>query len=135
MTILRIVATILVLGPFFGFAGTVYGQVGAFNVISESEVTKAGDLAPYIYFALVATLIGLLAFLPGVFLHAVIAKRTGVYSMAVWILILTMSIFTCVMGFPIGTVLGLVSIILLFTLPTFKKMRPGSDDARGAAVG
>ena len=135
MTILRIIATILLLGPVFGFSGTVYAKVGAFNELSESGAQpKPGVLSRHIQTALITTLFGWLFFLTGVALHAIIAKGTGVYSMTIWVFILTMSIFNCVMDFPIGTVLGLVLIILLFTLPTFRKMRAGVNDVRSAAV-
>lgn len=69
--------------------------------------------------ALCSTSLGIAAFLLGMTLHAILARATGEYSRSTWRLMLTMSILLCFGALPVGV----ISLILLFTIETFNKMR------------
>jgi hypothetical protein len=115
MRLLREIATLFVLGPLIGVAITVFGMLRLFNEIAIDSSTVQRDLG----LILSSTSLGVVAFVFGVVLHAILAKKTGCYSNYTWRLMLTMSIVLCFLAFPIGVVM----LVLLFTLETFKKMR------------
>jgi len=133
MKILRWLASLLVIGPLVGVIGTVYVMHAASTAVSSGAQPNAETIVHFLRIALFATFLGILAFLFGVVLHALVARKTGTYSRDVWILILAVSILLCVAAFPGGTVLGGATIILLFTLKTFRRMlrneRPGLEQA------
>ena len=63
-----------------------------------------------------------LALRSGVTAHLVIAKSSQVYPRDAWYFILVNGIIF-LFEFPLGTVLGGITITLLFTLQTFKNMK------------
>lgn len=66
-----------------------------------------------------------LAFLVGVVLHAVVAVRTHQPCRWAWWLILLVGCVAAVVVRPVGTVVGGILIVLLFTIKPFKIMRWG----------
>ena len=132
MRMLRWVASLLVVGPVVGLIFTAYGMVSSFLHVSQGGAKPNPEfLSRCIQIALFATFLGILAFPLGVILHALVARKTGTYSRRVWILILEMSILLCLVAFPGGTVLGGVTIALLFILKTFRRMLRDEHPVRG----
>ena len=127
MKTIRIIATVMVLGPLVGLVGVVAGMTSSF-----AELAKAADdirtdaLATRISIALYSQAFSAIAFPAGVFLQGFAAKRSGIYLRSVWILMLCMSILYVIQN-PVGIVLGGTALVLLFTLQTFKNMRIGEQ--------
>jgi len=104
--------------------GNIYGYFRAAAYLQQAAgYVRPGIVSHYIMVALSAALLGFVMFLIGVVLHAAIARKTGNYQKSVWILIFVMSVLLCFAAPPTGAVLGGVTLLLLFTLKTFKRMR------------
>ena len=123
MRVARAIASLLTLGPIAGIVGHVDGKTRAYRLMGRSETeTIAPQLADAISIALYSVAIGMLCYIIGVTAHLVIAKRSQVYPRYAWYLILASSIIF-LFEFPLGTVLGGITITMLFTLQTFKNMK------------
>jgi len=122
---LRVVATVFVLGPILGLLPTIYGMVRAFNhAASSGGSTDVTALGESVSLSLLATAVGIAVFPVGVLLHWLVARHAQTYPHWVRQTILLGSIVMCV-AFPLGTVVGGVTIVLLFASKTFRKMRAG----------
>ncbi len=133
VSLLRGFATLLVLGPLIGLAFTTVGMLVVFQQIASGQSSAALRGLPS-HTALVAALwstgFGVVAFPLGMTLHAVLARATGEYSRYTWRLMRNMSILLCFDALPVGV----ISLILLFTIETFNKMRmanrPAAEETR-----
>lgn len=72
-----ILATIGATAPFIGLFGTVWGIMNSFIGIAKSQTTNLAVVAPGIAEALLATAIGLVAAIPAVVLHNMLARYTA----------------------------------------------------------
>ena len=127
MKAIRGIATILVLGPLVGIGVRILSYLWSIHTTAANRgdsVAVQKALASGIAISIYAMLLGLVAFALGVLIHAVLARKTAIYSRRVWGLILVMSVVLC-LDFPMGTLPGVITITLLFTLDTFRKMRSG----------
>ncbi len=68
-------ATIGTLGPLLGLVGTVWGMIGAFRVIANSNRIDPKALAGQISHALVVTLLGVALSVPAIFFHTFYRNR------------------------------------------------------------
>lgn len=124
MRIVRAIASLLILMSIAGPLGWLYGKFKAYDLLGEHDVKAvAPELGSAIGISLYSATLGTLCFLIGVAIHIVIAKRTSVYPRHAWFLILVSSSVAFMLEYPFGTVLGGVMIVMLFTLPIFKRMR------------
>jgi len=123
----RVIASVLALGPLVGLIGVVAGMTTSFAELAKAaEDIRTEALAVRISIALYSQAFALIAFPVGVFLHSFAAKRSGIYSRGAWILMLCMSILYIIQN-PAGIILGGTTVVLLFTLQTFKNMRNGEQ--------
>lgn len=77
-------AVIASLGPMLGLVGTVYGMIGAFMVLGESQSTpNASALASNISHALSVTLVGIAISVPAIFFNAFFRNRITKVTMDV----------------------------------------------------
>jgi biopolymer transport protein ExbB len=77
-------AVIASLGPMLGLVGTVYGMIGAFMVLGESQSTpNASALAANISHALSVTLVGIAVSVPAIFFNAFFRNRITKVTMDV----------------------------------------------------
>jgi biopolymer transport protein ExbB len=77
-------AVIASLGPMLGLVGTVYGMIGAFMVLVESQSTpNASALASNISHALSVTLVGIAVSVPAIFFNAFFRNRITKVTMDV----------------------------------------------------
>lgn len=124
MKIIRFIASLLTFGPIGGLLGFVFGNTKVLQIImqanSEHEVEE--QLESAVGIALGSVAIATLCFLVGATIHFIVARRSQVYPHYVWRLIFFNSIVFLLL-FPLGTVLGGITLALLFSLQTFKKMR------------
>ena len=72
-------ASIVVLAPFIGLFGTVWGIMNSFQSIATSKNTSLAIVAPGIAEALLATAMGLLAAIPAVMAYNKISSETNRY--------------------------------------------------------
>jgi biopolymer transport protein ExbB len=68
-------AVIASIGPMVGLVGTVFGMIGAFQVLGHGESKSAADLAKEIAKALSITLVGIGIAVPGIFFNAFYRNR------------------------------------------------------------
>ncbi|WP_245259298.1 tonB-system energizer ExbB [Methylobacterium sp. 77] len=74
-----ILASIGSIGPFVGLFGTVWGIMGSFIGIANSNTTNLAVVAPGIAEALLATGIGLVAAIPAVVIYNALTRSIGAY--------------------------------------------------------
>ncbi|MCC0808479.1 tonB-system energizer ExbB [Methylobacterium sp. W2] len=74
-----ILASIGSIGPFVGLFGTVWGIMGSFIGIANSNTTNLAVVAPGIAEALLATGIGLVAAIPAVVIYNALTRSIGGY--------------------------------------------------------
>jgi hypothetical protein len=116
-TLLRIIATVLVQGWLIWtllIAYVMMCSAHADGVADRKTLANIGSLATY------AAAYSILLFPTGVCLHWIIAKKTKVCPYWVWWAILLGSLLMC-LTFPVGTILGVVAIRLLFASDTFRR--------------
>lgn len=131
----RVIASVLVLSPLMGLIGVVAGMTGSLAELAQAaEGIRTEALAVRISIALYSQAFALMAFPVGVFLHVFAAKRSGVYSRGAWILLFCMSILYLIQN-PAGILLGGTTLVLLFTLQTFKNMRRGEQSTPACPEG
>ena len=119
MKVVRVIARILVLGPMGALVGYLVGKTKACRLIGPSErEAGARELANAIGIALISMAMGTLCFVVGLTGHFLIVRRSQVYARYARYLILAGSIIF-LPRLSLGTVLGGVTMVLLFTLPTF----------------
>ena len=126
MKTIRMIASLLTAGPLLGLIGVITGLAQAHQgIVANQDVTVQlkVTIAHGLSIALYSALFGISAFVVGVVAHAVIANKTQSYITSVWRLIFSMSIVLTFLSFPFGAVLAAITLILLFTLDTFKRMR------------
>jgi hypothetical protein len=114
---LRILATVFALSWIAGLLVTVVGMIEVFNAVTAAnqEATAAKTLS----ICMIATSCGFLLFPVGVFLHWMIAKRTGVFPSVARQSLFWGSLFMCI-AFPVGTIMGGVTLWLLTTSEAFR---------------
>jgi hypothetical protein len=119
MKVLRFIATVFALAPLIGLLVTLYGMITAYQTIPAGAAIHTADVARSVSMALIATFAGLLLFPLGVCLHWIVAKKTG--SIPSWArrALFWGSLFACI-DFPLGTIMGGVTIWLLVTSKTFR---------------
>ncbi len=125
VSLLRIIATVFVLALVIGTSAISCKMIHAAVVqtLSPNKVLDSRAIAADIAsFAIYTAVCSILLFPLGVFLHWIIAKRSNVHPYWVWWVIFTGSIVIC-FAFPVGTILGVITIWLLFVSDIFKKMR------------
>ena len=124
--ILRYIAAFLILGPIFSTSAKLWAFIRAQTIFAEmgdnEQTVKA--VASTIAINLYITVFGLFAVALGIFLQWWLARKTGEYSRSIWILSFAMAVLLC-LGLTGGFIFGVILLILLFTLDTFKKMRDG----------
>jgi hypothetical protein len=108
---LRILATVLVLSWMIGVLVVTVGMVASF---STGTVANPKAMAEMLSRCLIAASCGFLVFPVGVFLHWMVAKRTGVFPSSARQSLFWGSLFMCV-AFPVGTIMGGIAIWLLNT--------------------
>ena len=129
MRVLRAAADVLTLGPIAGIIGYAVTKAGALSLAARGGTeTPAPQLAFLISVALFCLALGVLSFMAGVTLHWFVARRSRKCPRHVWYVILAGS-SAALFLFPAGTIIGGVTIILLFTLPTFQSAAPGLPPA------
>ena len=105
----------LQLAPFLGLLGTVIGMFNAFEEISKEESLSSTEmLSENISFAITATAIGIIPAMIGLILLLVALFASKYRAPWFFWFMVIYSIFT-LLGFPIGTVLGIV--ILIYIIP------------------
>ena len=121
----KTVATLLTLAPILSLIISVGAMLKVHNAMAAEDLPKAQLAASCglgIGVILSSVLLGIILFAIGFALHGILAHRTAQYSKHTWNLLLLMSIITC-LSIPLGAVIGIVAITLLFTLESYKKMR------------
>src|SRR5699024_1831199 len=74
-----VLATTGAVAPFVGLFGTVWGIMGSFIGIAESQTTNLAVVAPGIAEALLATAMGLVAAIPAVIFYNHFSKTVAAY--------------------------------------------------------
>ena len=120
---LRILATVFALSWMVGVLVTVVGMVCDFNAATTGNQEATAKMLPV---CLVATSCSLLLFPVGVFLHWMIAKRTGIFPSVARRSLFWGSLFMCIL-FPVGTIIGGVTLWLLINSETFRG-RKGNEN-------
>ncbi len=118
--LLQAIATVLVLafpiGMLIAWCGMIY---------TTCWDVKWADLAVprfVVRFEIYAVVYGFLLLPAGVLLHGIIARMTGIFAHWVWGVIFVGSALICA-NFPVGTIVGVGTICVLFTSDTFTRMR------------
>src|SRR5699024_11032097 len=74
-----VLATTGAVAPFVGLFGTVWGIMGSFIGIAESQTTNLAVVAPGIAEALLATAMGLVAAIPAVIFYNLFSTTVAAY--------------------------------------------------------
>ena len=99
-------------GPIWGVLGTVVGMIGAFNTLAEQTEVAPQDLAEDIGFAMRTSLMGLIIGFVGVILILVALMHAKNREKWFFRVTVFLSLFWCVVLFPLGLVVGLPILIL-----------------------
>jgi len=134
MKIVRVLASILLLGPLVSLIAIGRATSGGPVMGAASPFTSKTFLP--------AAAVGAIAYGAGMFLHWLAARLTGTHRRPVWALLFIMS-GVCYFSNAFLAPVAAVAIVLLFTVPTFTKMKvaaegedlePGSCSGMRAAV-
>lgn len=109
VSLARVVATLLVLTPLM-----LLGTSSSFFI-------------GYRWFLIPIT--GFLLFPAGVYLHWILAKKTETYNAWVYWLIFLICV-PMLSAVPFGTIVGVITISVLYTSETFQQMRHGKPSRR-----
>ena len=131
MKTIRIIATLLVLVSLIGLVVSVFGIIEAHIRMSQQN-TEPVAIAYCIAIALSAMWVSHLFFPIGVAIHGIIAHKTQTYSRRIWFLMVVISILFC-FSFPVGTIIGGITIVLLYTLDIFRKMKASNQASQPIA--
>jgi hypothetical protein len=118
--LLQAIATVLVLAYPIGILVACCGLV----YVTCWDIKWADLAIPrfVVRFEIYAIVYGFLLLPAGVLLHGIIARMTGIFARWVWGAIFVGSAITCA-EFPLGTIVGVGTIYVLFTSDTFVRMR------------
>jgi hypothetical protein len=119
--VFRIVATVLALAPLIGLLTMAWAMIAAFQAVGGNGPVRTANVALPISVALYAVLAGLVLFPMGVYLHWIIAKRTGGTPSWGRQALFWGSLFACV-DFPWGTIMAGVTIWLLVGSRCFDRL-------------
>ena len=114
-------ASLLASAPILSLPVFLYGVVKVQSLLPEAEASLTA-ISHWTFIVLMTMLISIVGLPLGATAHAIVAARTNIYPRYAWWLILLASVITLFYP-PVGTVVGIVVIVLLFTLQTFKNMR------------
>jgi hypothetical protein len=122
---LKFVATVLVFATPLGIIVTIGGF--AYWQYRDVKPTDVAVPAFVIRFVVDAVLYGSFMLPVGVFLHFLVARATGSYPRWIWQIVFLSCILACTM-FPLGTIVGAVTLWRVIGSETFKKMRSGRTE-------
>jgi hypothetical protein len=118
--LLRLIATVFVLAPLIGFLVTAAMMMHILNAgFNANGEANQRAIASSVSICLVTTSCSFLLFPVGVFLHWIIARKTHSFSSGARRALFWGSLFMCI-GFPVGTILGGVTLWLLIASPVFQ---------------
>ena len=111
-----IIGSILLAGPLFGVIGTVIGLIAAFRTLAEGDGSAdPNELATNISMALMTTIYGAAFGLVGVALVCTALYRRSNREKWFYRTVITLSVFWCVLFFPIGLLVGIYLIRIFST--------------------
>lgn len=115
----------LQLGLVFGLLGTVVGMIGTFSEISKEGITGSPEaLSGNISLALTTTAIGIIPALIGM-VFLLVALFSSKYRAPWFFWFMAIYAVLSLLGFPIGTVLGIV--ILVYIIPRKEEFKCEPD--------
>jgi MotA/TolQ/ExbB proton channel family len=109
------IGVVLFTGPIWGFLGTVFGMIQAFNRVSGGGNVASVDLSNHVRLALNSTVIGIVVGLMGGALILASILLTGYRKKWFYSWSLGLAIIWCIALFPIGLIIALPFISLFKT--------------------
>jgi hypothetical protein len=116
LSFLRIAATVMVLSWLIGLLFTVYAMT---STLASARAADPEETAKTISMIMCVTSVCFLLFPFGAVLHWFLAKNTGFFSPQARQALFWSSLFMCII-FPVGTIMGGLTLWALFTSDTFR---------------